>query len=105
MKPIAEEINKLIKKIFARQHYLLPEIVINWPKIVGLKFSRQTSPLKISTIKEKGTSINVLYVEVSSSSLSLEIEFQQEIIMERIAVYLGFKAIHKLRPIVISTIK
>jgi len=100
MKPISNDINNLIKKIFNKQHPLLAEIIVNWSKIVGFKFSQNSSPIKINNSKEKGVLINILYVEVENSSLSMEMSFQQEIIMERIAVYLGFKAIHKLRIIV-----
>lgn len=97
MKPIADDVNKIIRKIFTRQHPLLTEIIINWHKIVGLKFSHKANPLKISTSKEKGLKINILHIQVENSGLSLEMSFQQEIIIERISVYLGFKAIHKLR--------
>ena len=97
MKPISEDINKIIRKILTKQHPLLTEVIMNWPKIVGNKFSYKANPLKISTSKEKGLKINILHIQVENSGLSLEMSFQQELIIERIAVYLGFKAIHKLR--------
>ena len=100
MKPISDDIKNLIRKIFNTQHPLLAEVIINWSKIVGLKFSRNSSPIKINSSKEKGLLVNILYVEVENASLSMEMSFQQEIIIERIAVYLGFKAIHKIRLII-----
>ena len=100
MKPISDDIKNIIKKIFNTQHPLLAEIIVNWSKIVGLKFSRNSTPIKINTSKEKGLLINILHIEVENASISMEMSFQQEIIIERIAVYLGFKAIHKLRLII-----
>lgn len=97
MKPVSDDIKNIIKNIFNAQHPLLAEIIINWSKIVGLKFSRGSSPIKIGTNREKGVLINMLYIEVENGSIFTEMSFQQEIIMERIAVYLGFKAIHQLR--------
>lgn len=97
MKPISVDIDKIIRKIFNQQHPLLAEIIISWPKIVGSRFSRQTSPLKIITSKERGIKINILHVQAENSGLSLELSFQQEIILERISIYLGFRAINKLR--------
>ena len=39
-------------------------------------------------------------VEVSNAATSVEIAFQQEIIIERLSVYMGYKAINKIRTIV-----
>jgi len=97
MKPISDDIKNIIKNIFNTQHPLLRERKINWSKIVGLKFSRISSPIKIGTNREKGLLVNVLYIEVENGSILTEMSFQQEIIIERIAVYLGFKAINQLR--------
>lgn len=100
MKPLSDDIHHIVKKIFSKQHPFLAEIIVNWGKIVGLKFSQKASPLKISRVKEKGAIINVLYIQVDNHPLSLEMSFHQDIIIERIAIYLGFKAIHKVRVIV-----
>ena len=97
MKPIMIEVNKLVHKVFKRQHPILAEIIVNWGKIVGVKFSQNNSPLKITTSREKGKKINVLYITSDNSSASMEIAYQQELILERIAVYLGYKAVHKIR--------
>ena len=100
MKPIISDINKIIYKIYKTKHPILGEIIINWSKIVGIKYSNNTAPLRISTIREKKKNINILLVEVDNSSTSVEISFQQDIIIERIAVYMGYKAINKIRTIV-----
>ncbi len=100
MKPIAQDVNILIKKIFNKQHPFLAEILINWQKIVGIRFSQITYPVKIIRSKEKGVDINILVVNVDNSSISVEFIFQQEIIIERLAVYLGSKVINKIRILV-----
>lgn len=100
MQHISNAVNLIIRKIFAKQHPYLPEIIINWNKIVGLQFSQKANPYKIVTIKHKGAKHNILYVQVENSSTSLEISFQQEIIITRISVYLGFKAIDEIRTLV-----
>lgn len=100
MKTLSKEVHKIIRAIFKKQHLLLPDIIINWYKIVGLYFGKHTLPLKILTIKEHNQKINVLYIKIDNPSLSVKISFQQEIIIERITAYLGFKAVHKLRLVV-----
>lgn len=103
MKLLSHDINIIIKRIFGRQHPLLAEIMVNWDKIVGPKFSSQATPLRIGSIKEKGLALNVLHVQVENSSIALELSFHQHIIIERISVYLGFKAIHNLKTTIYST--
>jgi hypothetical protein len=100
MKPIIENVNKIIYKIYKNKNPVLADIIINWPKIVGVKYSQNTLPLKINTLRDKNKKINILMVEVSNAATSVEIAFQQEIIIERLAVYMGYKAINKIRTIV-----
>jgi hypothetical protein len=97
MKLLSHDINIIIRRIFRKKHPLLAEIIINWSKIVGPKFSNNTTPLKISSVKERNKLINILYVQVDNSSVALELSFHQQILIERISVYLGFKVIHGLR--------
>ena len=100
MKPIADDINKIIRNIISKNDPILAEIIMNWTKIVGDKYSQKSHPFKISTYLEKSIKISVLYIRADNAAVSLEMSFQQEIIIERIAVYLGFKAIHKLRLVI-----
>ena len=86
MKPIVDEVNKLVRNVFKRQHPVLAEIIVNWGKIVGVKFSQNSIPLKITSSKERGKKINILYISSENSGASMEIAYQQELIIERIAI-------------------
>ena len=54
MKPIVNDVNNIIRNVFRKQHPILAEIVVNWGKIVGVKFSKNSIPLKIISSKERG---------------------------------------------------
>lgn len=97
MKHIKDDIDKIIRRIFAKQHPLLPEIIINWNKIVGFNFSVKTSPLKINTYTYKKQKINSLVVQIEDDATAAIFPYYEDIILERIAIYLGFKAIHQMR--------
>ena len=101
MQPIINTVNNIIYKIYKKKNPLLANIIINWQKIVGAKYMNNSFPLKINTVSEKGKKLNILMVEVNSSSTSVEIAFQQDIVIERLAVYMGYKAIDKIRTIVL----
>lgn len=96
MRPIADHIDILLRKTFARHDKTFAEVMINWPKITGASFSSRTSPIKISTVTEKGQKIKILYVKTADAATSLEFTYHQNIILERIAVYFGHRAIDKL---------
>ena len=100
MKPISHDINKIIYKVYKVKHPILGEIIFNWQKIVGIKYSNNTLPIKINSTRENNKKINILFIEVDKSSISVEIAFQQDIIIERIAIYMGYKAINKIRTLV-----
>jgi hypothetical protein len=102
MKLLSNNLNTIIKRIYGKQNPLLAEIIMNWGKIVGAKFSTKTIPLKIFIVKQSGQATNVLHVQVENSSIALELSFHQQIIIERISLYLGFKAIHSLKIMVYS---
>ncbi|GAB4163842.1 MAG: hypothetical protein Tsb006_3180 [Rickettsiaceae bacterium] len=100
MRLLADEVNKIIHKVFKRQHPILAEIIVNWGKIVGVKFSTKSSPIKITTSTEGGKKINILHIAADNSSVSLEMAYQQDLMIERIAIYLGYKGIHKIKLLV-----
>lgn len=102
MKPISNEIDKILRNVFARHNKIFAEIMINWPKITGIKFASSTAPYKVSTATEKGRKINILHVRSTNSATSLEFTYHHDIIIERISVYFGYKAIDKLIIKVIS---
>jgi hypothetical protein len=95
--PIKDTIDGVINDIFGKQHPLLPKLIQNWGKIVGAKFSNMSNPYKIVRIKEKGKQINVLHINIENSVVAMEFTFQQDIILERIAVFFGFRAIEQIK--------
>jgi len=97
MKPVSESVDKLLRSVFARHNKIFAEVMINWPKITGVKFGSSTSPIKISTITENKVKLNILHVKADNAATSLEFTYHQNIILERIAVYFGYKAIDRLR--------
>jgi|GEM_PF-1224997 len=97
MKHIKDNVYKIIRHIFAKQHPLLPEIMFNWSKIVGFNFSAKTCPLKITTYTNKKQKTNRLIVQIEDDATAAVFPYYEDIILERIAIYLGFKAIHEVR--------
>ena len=96
-KLLGDSINYILRRIIGQKNKVLAEIIINWPRIVGGELSSNASPMKIYSIREKGEQINVLLVQADSSAAGLKLSYQQELVIERIAIYFGHKAVHRLK--------
>jgi len=96
-KLLGDSINFVLRKIIGQKNKVLAEIIINWPRIVGAELSRNVSPIKIYSAREKSAQVNVLLVHVDSSAVGLKLSYQQDLVVERIAIYFGHKAVHRLK--------
>ena len=96
-KLLGDSINYILRRIIGQKNKVLAEIIINLPRIVGGELSSNASPMKIYSIREKGEQINVLLVQADSSAAGLKLSYQQELVIERIAIYFGHKAVHRLK--------
>ena len=97
MRPIINAIDEIIFKIYKNKHPILGDLIMHWRDIVGLELSTGSTPIKITSNVINGKKTNNLYISVENSSISLELAYKQDIIIERISVYLGYKAIHKIK--------
>jgi hypothetical protein len=67
-----------------------------WPKILGGKLSKYTVPQKI-VFKPGQTTNGVLYIGVANPGLSLEVQANEGLIIERISTFFGYRAIGRIR--------
>jgi len=101
-KLLKEFIGDVVRKSIGNGNKIIAEIILNWHKIVDSEILELSTPVNIYSTKEKGKQINVLYINVKSSAAGLKLSFQQELIIEKIAIYFGYKAVHKIKTRVIS---
>lgn len=70
-------------------------MVKNWEEIIGKKYASFCYPKAISFAKDKKSG-GKLTIAVYNSSIGFFLENNSEIIIERIAVFYGYKAIEKI---------
>lgn len=100
MKPIIDSVHKIIYKIYEAKNPILATLVVNWQQIIGFELAKFSTPVKLVSNFIDGKKINILYIAADNSSISLEMSYKQDVFIERIAVYFGYKAIHKIRLLV-----
>ncbi len=87
----------LVKPVFKARGLLEGKIISHWSQIVGEKFAQLSMAQRISF--PKGSRKNgTLYVSVTSASAFL-LEHAQDLIIERVNTFFGYKAVEKLKMI------
>ena len=97
MKKLSDQIARINYNIFKKKGSLFAGLMVNWPKIVGEKYSNVSYPKNIYEIKENSKTCRVLDVVVSNSSVGVELSYHKEVIIERAAVFFGFRAIDRIK--------
>lgn len=96
MKPLADNINNLVRALYTQNGGKdFAEIMISWPKIVGPKYAAGCWPLKISN-QTNDRLPTTLHIGAANASIGTELSYSQNLIIEKIAIYLGKKLIEKV---------
>lgn len=95
MKHLKSHVQIITKPLMRKAGFATPKIISEWPLIVGDYLAQHTTPLKITYPANKGAD-GTLHIEVVSAQAPIIQQLQPEII-ERIAAYLGYKAIVRIK--------
>jgi len=86
---------KIVRPIFKARGLMEGKIITHWPQIVGEKFARLALPEKITFARGKKTE-GTLHLSVTSSG-ALLLQYAQDLILEQVNTYFGYKALSTLR--------
>lgn len=86
---------KIVKPVFKARGLMEGKIITHWPQIVGEKFARFALAEKITFPKGK-RSEGTLYISVTSSG-ALLLQYAQDLILEQVNIFFGYKALSKLK--------
>ncbi len=70
-------------------------LILNWRNIVGAEIAECTKPRKISYAQNINT--GVLHLTVANGSKALEIQHMISLIIERITIFFGYKAVYSIK--------
>jgi hypothetical protein len=105
---IEQKLASLLKPMFVggkKEFVLINNLVKNWDEIVGKKYAQFCYPKKVSlggkNFSQKKSAFGKaaegsLTIAVFNSSVGFFLENNSEIILERIAIFYGFKVISKI---------
>lgn len=70
-------------------------LILNWKSIVGEELAECTKPQKISYAQNVNS--GVLYLLVTNSSKALEMQHMVSLVIEKITVFFGYKAVYGIK--------
>lgn len=93
---LSSSLNFVTNPIFKKRGFVENKIITDWDLIVGKDLGNCSTPKKISFAKEQKSN-GVLHVEVYDSGIAMEMTYMEPVIIEKISVYFGYKAIQKIK--------
>lgn len=88
-------VEELAKPVFKKHGFAETKLLMAWNEIVGSALAQVTTPEKLQFHGE-GRKSGTLYIRVLSG-WALEIQHMEPQILDRIATYIGYRAVEKLR--------
>ena len=87
-RPLSSALHKVTEKIYRKRGFAAAGVLNHWPAVVGQDLARHTMPERLS---DDGT----LRLRVDGP-LATELQHLEPQILERIASYFGYRAVHRL---------
>lgn len=94
---LSSAVDSLTRPIFAKRGALEARLLSDWRLIVGEKLASYTIPERISFKNNETSSDGVLHLGVTNSSIATEMAYLTPMLLEKITLYLGCKAIARLK--------
>lgn len=86
---------KIVKPVFKTRGLMEGRIITHWAQIAGEEMARLALPEKVTFTQGQRTG-GTLHLSVTSSG-ALMIQYAQDLILEKINTFFGYKALGKLR--------
>lgn len=96
MRKLSKFIPGLVVTACQKQGVLQHKILSEWKEIVGEHLSKISVPLKTHFTYNKQSG-GILVIGVTNCGYIMELQMMENVILERLAVYFGYKAIEKIR--------
>lgn len=93
---IGRVLESVTKDIVSKHNPVIHKIIYNWPVIVGEKLASISQPAQVIFPFKKNNN-GILHIDISNPGFSLELQSREAMILDRISIFLGFKAIARIK--------
>lgn len=90
-------VESLTVPLIRKRRFPSTRLIHDWTLIVGEKLARLTVPRKVTYYTRGERTVATLHIDVGDSGTAMHVTYLEPVILEKIAIYTGFKSIHRLR--------
>ncbi len=89
-------LERKIQKVIGKQGFMTIDIITKWQQIVGKELYAVAKPVKIKFVRNDRAN-GILVIKTLSSAHALTISYQEDVIIERVNTFFGYKALNKIQ--------
>ena len=93
--PMGNILDKVTAPVMQKQGWQKAKIMVGWPEIVGAETAAKCKPRQLTFPKNQKTG-GTLTLRVKGA-YALEIQHLEPLLLEKLAVYLGYRAIDRIK--------
>lgn len=93
---ISMAVNETARPLFIKRGFAENRIITDWNLIAGEHIGKFSNPRRLS-FRQNTSSDGTLFVEVYNSISAMEMEHLAPVIIEKISLYFGYKAVNKIK--------
>lgn len=93
-KTLKETVDKITPALCAKRGNIMPALLRHWPEIVGQPYAKYSVPLNF--YQDPHTGLGLLTLK-APPAVALEMTHMEPQILERIARFLGYRAVQRLK--------
>jgi hypothetical protein len=90
---ISWAVDQVSTKLYNARGFTQSALIRDWASIVGPSLAKMSTPRKIS---RQGKSGSMLHLDIYDSGLALQMKYEEPLILEKIATYVGHRSIKGL---------
>lgn len=94
-RPIADHLKPVTKRSFGKRGFADGDMVAAWPAVIGQELAKLSAPERIVFPRGKRAG-GTLHLRIASGSIAVELQHMQQLLIERINGYFGYRAVDRV---------
>lgn len=95
MKTLGGALHEVVAPVYRARGFAEAKLLSDWLKVVGSEMAEKATPLKVTF--PQGQHIGGTLVVAVQGGYALEIQHLEPLILEKIATYLGYRAVNRMK--------
>ncbi len=95
MKTLGGALHEVVAPVYQARGFAEVKLIADWIKVVGAEVAEKSTPLKVTF--PQGQQVDGTLLVAVQGGYAIEIQHLEPLILEKIATYLGYRAISRVK--------